>query len=140
MRLLLYSLLLSLLSTLAGYAQSLRFDSISTPSWKVYALAEVSPSFPGGNDKIESYINREMRYPKSARSANIEGRVFVTFVVNNKGYLVRIFVLNTKSKDIDNEAIRLVKNMPKWSPGKVGDRSVNCRFTVPVNFSLYNVR
>lgn len=103
---------------------------------KVYANAEVAPSFPGGAGAMMSWIGKNMKYPESAQSKNIQGRVMVKFVVLSDGSIGEIQVSKNIEPSLDNEAIRLVKAMPKWNPGTFDGKPVNVWYTLPINFKL----
>ncbi len=102
----------------------------------IYDLPTVQPSFPGGTEAMYKYLSREIKYPREAYDHKIEGRVVVQFVVNSNGKVVSPEIMRGVDPSLDNEAIRLVRNMPKWIPGKVDNLPVNSRFTLPIKFIL----
>ncbi len=103
----------------------------------VYTVARTNPEFPGGVKALYKFVADNMRYPESARKARVEGKVFLTFVVNSDGSLQDIEVLKGMGFGTDPEAIRLVKSMPRWSPGVREDgQKVNVKFNLPISFEL----
>ncbi|MBR6093018.1 MAG: M56 family metallopeptidase [Bacteroidales bacterium] len=104
---------------------------------KIYAEAvEEAPEFPGGTTALFDFINKNVKYPKSARDKGIEGRVFVQFVVEKDGSLSSFTVLRGVSDELDAEAIRVLKVMPKWKPGMNDGKPVRVQFVMPFNFKL----
>ena len=108
----------------------------TTPLGKVYDMVEQAPSFPGGPSELMTYLSKNIKYPKEAQAAKQEGRVIVQFVVTSTGGVADIKVMRGVSPVLDQEAIRVVKNMPKWTPGRQDGEAVNVRYTLPVTFRL----
>ncbi len=102
----------------------------------VFYLVEEMPSFPGGQDSLQAFLNRNIRYPLQAREAKLSGTVQLSFVIDRKGRIRDITVLKGIGMACDEEAIRVVKNMPRWHPGKQAGKTVDVRFTLPVRFEL----
>jgi len=104
----------------------------------VYNKAQVMPQFPGGQNGLANYVNNHVEYPQQAIDNNTTGTVMVSFVVDEKGKIKDAHVLgNQASKDgLDQEALRVVNNMPDWKPGKVRGRNVKTRLELPINFQL----
>jgi len=96
--------------------------------------AEEYPSFPGGDQKMRLWIEKEVKYPSKSSKRGEEGTVYVQFVVWKDGSLGEVKVIRGVSKLLDAEAVRLVKKMPKWEPAKQAGKAVNCRFTLPIRF------
>ena len=94
------------------------------------------PSFPGGMNKLMEYLQNNLRYPQLAKELNIQGRVFLTFVIEKDGSVTDIKLLRGIGGGCDEEAIRVVNNMPKWTPGSQRNRPVRVQFNLPVNFRL----
>jgi protein TonB len=94
------------------------------------------PEFPGGMEALMKYLQKNIKYPSRAQDNNVQGRVMVTFVVNKDGSIVDPEVIKAVDKDLDNEALRVVKAMPKWNPGKQRGKPVRVKYTVPVLFRL----
>ena len=99
-------------------------------------LAEVMPQFPGGAASLKSYLKRETRYPSQARENEIEGKVYVQFVVNTDGSLSNVRLARGIGFGCDEEALRLVNNMPSWRPGSQDGVTVPVRYTLPITFVL----
>ena len=104
----------------------------------VYNKAQVMPQFPGGQHALATYVNNHVEYPQQAIDNNTTGTVMVSFVVDEKGRVKDAHVIgNQMPKDgLDQEAIRVVNNMPAWKPGKVKGRNVKTRLELPINFQL----
>lgn len=101
----------------------------------VLKSAPTMPSFPEGTGALEQYINRNIRYPQAAKDANIEGKVVVQFVVEKDGRVGEAKVVRGVDKNLDEEAIRVCKSLPKFNPGKNADgEPVRVVFTLPVTF------
>jgi TonB family protein len=94
------------------------------------------PSFPGGNAKVLEYVVRHLKYPSQARASGQEGKVYLQFIVNEDGTLDSISVMKGISPEMDAEAVRIVKGMPKWRPGILNEKAVKVRYTFPVHFNL----
>lgn len=103
---------------------------------RVYDVVEQMPSFPGGISGLMTYLNQNIRYPAEAQEICVQGRVVVSFVVEKDGHISDVTVLRSVEPSLDKEAVRVVKNMPRWTPGKQGGEPVRVRFTVPVSFRL----
>lgn len=99
-------------------------------------VAEEMPQYPGGSEQLMKYLFDHIKYPKSAENKLIEGRVIVQFVVSKDGSVVNPVVVKSVNTDLDNEALRVVKEMPKWTPGKTKGKPVSVFYTVPVMFKL----
>ncbi len=99
-------------------------------------MAEIAPQFPGGLNAMGSFIKSNYRYPRDAQRANIEGKVFVQFVVNTDGSISNARVIRGIGGGCDEEAIRLVQMMPKWTPGRQDGEVVAAYHTVPITFKL----
>lgn len=103
---------------------------------EIYEEVDVEASFPGGSTEMMQYIAHNVKYPEVSMENGEQGKVFVQFVVNEDGTVGNIKVLRGVSKDIDIEAMRVVKNMPKWTPAKVDDKEVRTYARLPINFVL----
>lgn len=102
----------------------------------VYDVVEQMPSFPGGISGLRTYLNQNIRYPAEAQENCVQGRVVVSFVVGKDGHISDVTVLRSVDPSLDKEAIRVVRNMPRWTPGKQGGEPVKVRYNVPVSFRL----
>ncbi|UBM60073.1 M56 family metallopeptidase [Marinilongibacter aquaticus] len=107
---------------------------------QIFTVVEESPQFPGGLKAMYKYIADEIKYPSRAQKANISGRVFLKFVVDKDGYVTNPTVLKGIGFGCDEEAIRVVKNFPRWQPGSQNGQHVNVYFTMPITFELDGVK
>ena len=96
------------------------------------------PEFPGGWDSMMQYLNRNVRYPAECRDNSIQGSVLVSFIINKDGEIVEAEVVRSVHPLLDAEALRVVNDMPNWVPGTVQGKPVRFRYSVPVNFVLYD--
>lgn len=103
---------------------------------KIFVAVEQQPKFPGGKSELFRYLRNEIEYPRSAKEAGIEGTVIVNFVVNKDGSITDVRVGRGVTEKLNKEALRVVKNMPKWQPGKQRGKPVRVRYRVPIRFSL----
>jgi protein TonB len=103
---------------------------------KPLVTAEQMPEFPGGEEELIRFISNNLRYPTVAQELGIEGRVIIRFVVSRTGEVDRVEVIRSLDPSCDKEAIRVVKMMPKWIPGKQNGRPVPVYFTLPIVFKL----
>ena len=103
---------------------------------EIYGYVDVMPEYPGGTTAMFDFIQKNVKYPESAKDKGIEGKVYVQFVVEKDGSISNIEVLRGVSEDIDAEAVRVVKAMPKWKPGMNEGKPVRVQFTLPFNFKL----
>ena len=107
----------------------------------VMLVCEQQPEFPGGMRALMDYLKKEIRYPKKCSASGIEGRAFVRFIVDKNGKIKKVELFKSSGNQLlDKEAIRVVKKMPRWNPGKNKGEAVNVMFTLPVNFKLYMYR
>lgn len=102
----------------------------------VYDVVEVMPQFPGGQTAMLKYIMENIKYPKQIMEEGIQGRVTVSFIVEKDGRVSNVRLLRSVQPLLDKEAVRVVKSMPKWSPGKHNGKPVRVRFNLPVMFKL----
>jgi len=105
---------------------------------KIFENIEQMPTFPGGEESLIQYLSSNVRYPAVAQENEIQGRVVVRFVVTSKGEVDRVEIVRSVDNALDKEAIRVVKAMPKWIPGKQNGENVSVWFLLPVNFRLQN--
>ena len=103
---------------------------------EIFKVVEEMPEFPGGAAKMMEYIQKNMKYPMMARESDIQGRVFVNFVVEPDGSISNVTVMRGIGGGCDEEALRVVQSMPNWKPGKQRGSAVRCSFTVPIIFKL----
>ena len=101
-----------------------------------FDVVEQMPEFPGGAQALFGFVAKNIHYPKAAEDAGIQGRVIVTFVVMKDGSIGEVKVAKGVSPELDEEAVRCVKSMPKWKPGMQRGQAVNVKFTMPISFAL----
>ena len=103
----------------------------------VFVVVESMPEFPGGQQALFKYLSENVKYPVIAQENGIQGRVICQFVVNKDGSIVDVEVVRSGGDpSLDKEAIRVIKSMPNWKPGKQRGKAVRVKYTVPVNFKL----
>lgn len=103
----------------------------------VYEEVEEMPEFVGGENTMYQYIASNIVYPYLARERNISGTVYVSFIIEKDGSISNVSILKGIGGGCDEEAIRVVKNMPKWIPGKEKRNPVRVRYNLPIKFFLY---
>jgi protein TonB len=103
---------------------------------EIFIGVEQQPEFPGGDVELRKYLKANVNYPPAASRANISGRVTIRFVVEKDGTIGGVTVLKGIGFGLDEEAIRVVKKMPKWNPGKQNGKPVRVYFTLPVVYTL----
>lgn len=105
---------------------------------EIFVAVEQQAEFPGGQAALMKWLNANVRYPESAQQNDVQGRVIVKFVVEKDGSIGAATILKGVDKDLDKEALRVVKKMPKWQPGKNNGVAVRSYFNLPVVFRLQN--
>lgn len=103
---------------------------------KVFDVVEQMPSFPGGPSALMQYLSSNIKYPVVAQENGVQGRVVVSFVVERDGSITDVQVARSVDPSLDREAQRVVRNMPRWIPGKQNGQSVRVKYNVPVAFRL----
>lgn len=106
---------------------------------EVFRAVEQMPQFPGGDAELMKYLSSHINYPTMAMENNVQGRVVVQFVVTKNGSIGEVKVVKGVDRDLDREAIRVVRSLPKFIPGKMNGQAVNVWYTLPVNFKLQGV-
>jgi len=104
----------------------------------IYYIVEDSASFPGGTDSLYTFIKRTLQYPKSAKETGIEGYVIVSFVITKMGDVSNVEVLRGLNTELDAEAVRIVKSIPRWKPAWDKGKLVQVYQTIPIHFNLEN--
>lgn len=99
-----------------------------------YYPQEIFPEFPGGDEALLQFLGSSIRYPKKAFKSGVQGRVVVSFTVEQDGSISNIFVMNGVSKELDQEAVRVVSTMPRWSPGMQDGVPVRVQYRLPITF------
>lgn len=102
----------------------------------IFMLADAMPKFPGGESQLFEYLKKNIHYPATARTNKIQGRVYIQFVVERDGKISRAKIIRGIGSGCEEETIRVIKAMPKWTPGKVHDTPVQVQLTLPVSFRL----
>jgi protein TonB len=110
--------------------------SVAAPT--IYTRAEIAPVFPGGQRALDNYITHTVKYPQQAIDDDVSGTVHVSFVVDEQGHVTKARVLDRANlgDGLDQEALRVVKNMPAWTPGMVKGKKVKTRMELPINFQV----
>ncbi len=102
----------------------------------VFVTVEEMPQFPGGEEELRQYLKMNVKYPIVAQNAGIQGKVYVSFIVEKDGSVGRAKIVRGVDESLDNEALRVVSAMPKWEPGKQDGQTVAVQYTVPISFEL----
>jgi protein TonB len=103
---------------------------------KIFTIVEEMPVFPGGEKALSKFIKRNLSYPDDAKKNGVQGKVYVTFVVDAMGKIRDAKVMRGIGSGCDEEALRIVNAMPAWTPGKQKGKAVNVKFVQPFNFLL----
>lgn len=103
---------------------------------RVFSVVEQMPSFPGGMGAMMQYLSSNIKYPKEAEKKGIQGRVLLSFIVQTDGSITDVRISKSVDPSLDKEAIRVVKSMPKWIPGRQNGEPVRVKYTFPVTFRL----
>lgn len=118
-----------------GYSQLI--DTSSTAKAEdVFTIVESMPEFPGGQDGLFKYLSSNIRYPAKAKENGIQGTVFVNFVIGSDSMVRDVKVIRGVHKLLDEESVRVVKNMPPWSPGTQKGKTVSVSYNLPIKFTL----
>ena len=102
----------------------------------VHILADEMPEFPGGEKALFQYLSTSIRYPQDALRNDVEGRVYVEFVVDRHGKITRVNIKRGMHPSLDQEALRVIQGMPDWKPGVKDGKFVSVLYTVPINFQI----
>jgi protein TonB len=103
---------------------------------RIFDVVEENAQFPGGDEACMKWLQEHIKYPQICIEQNVQGRVYVGFVVNRDGSIVDVKIIKSPDNNLSKEAERVVKLMPKWKPAKQGNKTVRSRFNLPVNFRL----
>ena len=101
-----------------------------------FTVVEQPPDFPGGDEERVKFLRNNIRFPQMAREAGIQGTIYVTFVVSRSGKISNVKILRGIGGGCDEEAIRVIKMMPDWKPGKQNGQAVPVQFNMPIKFTL----
>ena len=102
----------------------------------VFVVAEEQAEFPGGLDSMYAYIQKNLVYPEKAKAEGIEGRVFVTFTIEKDGSISNILIKRAIGGGCEEAVVEMIKNMPKWKPGKQKGKPVRFQYVLPIKFEL----
>lgn len=103
---------------------------------EVFVVVEEQAEFPGGMDSMYAYIVKNLKYPEKAKAEGIEGRVFVSFIIEKDGSISNVKILRGIGGGCDEAVVEMIKNMPKWKPAKQRGKPVRCQFNLPIKFEL----
>jgi TonB family protein len=124
------------IANFSGYSKGLGYSGSSTEDDKPLLLVEKNPDFKGGYEAMLKFLSDNIHYPEAAKTAGIQGTVFVQFVVSKTGAITNVKILRGIGNGCDEEAIRVVKAMPDWNPGENDGKAVPVMFQIPVKFQL----
>jgi len=116
--------------------QGVKTQQKSNGDEQIFMVVEQMPSYPGGQEAMYKYIAENIKYPEEARTKGIQGKVIMTFVVEKDGSVSDVKVIRGIGSGCDEEGVRVVKGMPKWTPGKQNGEFVRVQFNLPINFAL----
>jgi TonB family protein len=111
-------------------------DSINIKEVEIFERVEVMPSFPVGTQSLQKFLLQNIKYPKYARENTLEGIVIVKFYIDKTGAIREPIILNKVDSSLEKEALRVIGLMPKWEPGLLRGKAVNCYFVLPITFKL----
>jgi TonB family protein len=111
-------------------------SSANGTNGEVFLVVDEAPEFPGGVQALGQYLAKNLRYPKEAQQNHVQGRVFVQFVVTTQGTIEQLRVLKGIGSGCDEEAVRVVSQMPHWKPGRKGGQNVAVQYNIPIQFEL----
>ncbi len=103
---------------------------------KIYNNTEIQPEFSGGQKKLLEFIFQNMIYPEQARKNNVQGKVYVKFVITAEGEVVNPVILRGITPELDAEALRIVKKFPRWKPAKIRNKTVSTWYILPIIFKM----
>lgn len=111
-------------------------QEVETEETQIFTVVESPAAYPGGVNALNQYLANNIKYPQQARETGTQGKVYLTFVVERDGSITDIKILRDIGSGCGDEAIRVVKAMPKWQPAKQRGKAVRMQFNLPVNFTL----
>ena len=106
------------------------------PNEEIFTIVDVMPQFPTGEEGLAKFISEYIRYPEHAKAENIQGRILCSFIVRQDGTVSNIEIVNGLDHELDNEALRVLSMMPKWTPGKNGCETVSVKCILPIDFTI----
>jgi len=119
-----------------GAKNNNKSDSVTEQVAPVFTIVELMPVFPGGEKSMYKWLIENLKYPQIAREAGIQGTVYINFVIEKDGSISNVNCLRAIGGGCDEEAMRVVKSMPKWEPGKQKGEPARVYFNLPVKFIL----
>lgn len=125
---------MSMMAVLSLMTASAQKTVVSQSKQNVYDTVEQMPEFPGGMPAMIEFLQTNLKYPSDAKKQNVGGRVLVMFVVEADGTISNVRVAKKVFPSLDAEAVRVVKTMPKWNPGKEKGKPVRVNFSLPIVF------
>jgi TonB family protein len=111
-------------------------DSVGTTSREIFFFVEESPQFPGGNEELKIFFSKNLTFPKSAQEKHIECQVYIRFEIKKDGSIGEVMVSKSVHPLLDAEAIRVIKSMPNWLPGRFRGKPISSWYTLPISFFL----
>ncbi len=126
--------LLAALGAMAHAQQPAR--ATVTKSTEIFTVVEKNPEYPGGDEALYQFIASNIQYPEAAKADGKGGMVYLTFVIETDGTISDVKVLRSPHPALGEEAVRVVRLMPKWKPGKQRGKKVRVQYNLPINFQL----
>jgi TonB family protein len=120
----------------ATQEKAMKSSQASSSGEQVYNAVEKMPTFPGGDEARIDFMMKNLKYPEQAKKNGVQGKVFVTFIVETDGSLTNVKVMRGIGAGCDEEAVRVIKLMPKWTPGIEKGKPVKVQFVLPIKFAL----
>lgn len=132
-----FIMLLAMAAGLCAVAQSDEVkESDTNLEDKIYSIVEHDPEFPGGMEGLYQWLATNVKYPEHAKENGIQGRVVVKFVIEKDGSVSDVRIMRSPNDELSEEAIRVVKAMPKWKAGRQNGKKVRVQYMLPINFKL----
>lgn len=123
-------------SRIAGDDTFLLDETEDQEKGPVYMFCEKMPEFPGGEDAFTGFVRENVKYPAEAVKDKIEGRVIIKFIIRETGKYSDLKIIRSVRSDLDNECLRVLAQMPDWTPGMIGEKPVSVSFSIPIRFVL----
>ena len=124
----------AIIITTVNHQKEIDNEKLSQPD--VFDMVDEMPQFPGGMAGLMQYLSTNVRYPEDAKESGAQGRVIVSFIVEKDGSISNARVTKPTYSSLDDEALRVVSNMPKWTPGKQNSETVRVKYSIPVSFRM----
>ena len=121
---------------LSGFVCDAQKTSPASSKSKTVRVKDEMPAYPGGEQAMIKYISDNLKFPDSARTKKIEGKVLVSYTIDEYGQVTDVYVVKGIGGGCDEEAMRVIKSMPKWKPGNQGGEGIRVQYTIPINFQL----